>query len=71
MPAQPGTQGTIAYFSMEIALDNRLPTYSGGLGVLVDDTLRAAADLGLPMVGVTQCLMLETRESRHVDPGTD
>ena len=53
---------------MEIALDNRIPTYSG---VLADDTLRAAADLGLPMVGVTQGLMLETRESRHVDPGTD
>jgi len=68
MLAHPGTQGTIAYFSMEIALDNRIPTYSG---VLADDTLRAAADLGLPMVGVTQCLMLETRESRHVDPGTD
>jgi starch phosphorylase len=47
------TQGTIAYFSMEIALENRIPTYSGGLGVLAGDTLRAAADLGLPMVGVT------------------
>src|SRR4051812_29881826 len=44
---------TIAYFSMEICLDQAIPTYSGGLGVLAGDTLRSAADLGLPMVGVT------------------
>ncbi len=42
-----------AYFSMEIALDADIPSYSGGLGVLAGDTLRAAADLGFPMVGVT------------------
>lgn len=45
--------GTVAYFSMEIALDPAMPTYSGGLGVLAGDTLRAAADLGLQMVAVT------------------
>jgi starch phosphorylase len=33
----------IAYFSMEIAIDPAMPTYSGGLGILVGDTLRAAA----------------------------
>lgn len=43
----------IAYFSMEIALDNDIPTYSGGLGVLAGDTLRSATDLDLPMVGIT------------------
>jgi glycogen phosphorylase len=43
----------IAYFSMEIALLPEVPTYSGGLGVLAGDTLRAAADLGVPMIGVT------------------
>lgn len=43
----------IAYFSMEVALDPAMPTYSGGLGVLAGDTLRAAADIGVPMVGVT------------------
>src|SRR5919109_204653 len=43
----------IAYFSMEIALASEIPTYSGGLGVLAGDTLRSAADLGLPMIGVT------------------
>ena len=43
----------IAYFSMEVGLDSGMPTYSGGLGVLAGDTLRAAADLGLPMVGIT------------------
>lgn len=43
----------IAYFSMEIALSNDIPTYAGGLGVLAGDTLRSAADLAVPMVGVT------------------
>jgi starch phosphorylase len=43
----------VAYFSMEIALDPSMPTFSGGLGVLAGDTLRAAADLGVPMVGIT------------------
>jgi len=44
---------TIAYFSMEIGLLSDMPTYSGGLGVLAGDTIRAAADLKVPMVGVT------------------
>ena len=44
---------TIAYFSMEIALDASIPTYSGGLGVLAGDTLRSAADLEVPMIAVT------------------
>ena len=43
----------VAYFSMEIALEPRMPTYAGGLGVLAGDTLRSAADLEVPMVGVT------------------
>lgn len=43
----------IAYFSMEIALESDIPTYSGGLGVLAGDTMRSAADLELPLVGVT------------------
>jgi starch phosphorylase len=43
----------IAYFSMEIALANEIPTYSGGLGVLAGDTMRSATDLGLPMVAVS------------------
>jgi glycogen phosphorylase len=38
---------------MEIAIDPRMPTYSGGLGVLAGDTLRSAADLGLPMAAFT------------------
>jgi starch phosphorylase len=43
----------VAYFSMELALESSMPTYSGGLGVLAGDTLRAAADLGIHVVGVT------------------
>ncbi len=44
---------TIAYFSMEAALDPGMPTYAGGLGVLAGDTIRAAADMKVPMVAVT------------------
>lgn len=43
----------VAYVSMEIALDAEIPTYSGGLGVLAGDLLRSAADLAVPLVGVT------------------
>ena len=38
---------------MEIALENAMPSYSGGLGVLAGDTIRAAADLKLPMVAIS------------------
>jgi len=44
---------SIAYFSMEIALESPIPTYSGGLGVLAGDTLRSAADAGIAMAGIT------------------
>ncbi len=44
---------TIAYFSMEIGLQSAIPTYAGGLGILAGDTLRASADAGIPMVGIT------------------
>jgi glycogen phosphorylase len=44
---------TVAYFSMEVAVDDGLPTYSGGLGVLAGDYLRAAADAAAPMAAVT------------------
>jgi starch phosphorylase len=47
------TLPTVAYFSMEIALDPAIPTYSGGLGVLAGDTLRSAADIGAPLIAVT------------------
>jgi starch phosphorylase len=43
----------IAYFSMEIAVAPDMPTYSGGLGVLAGDTLRSAADMGLPLAAIT------------------
>ena len=43
----------IAYFSMEVGLKESIPTYSGGLGVLAGDILKSAADLGVPMAGIT------------------
>jgi len=62
--AGPSTLGTamldefvheprVAYFTMEIALRPEIPTYAGGLGILAGDTVRSAADLGLPLVAVT------------------
>ncbi|HEY1160658.1 MAG TPA: alpha-glucan family phosphorylase [Terracidiphilus sp.] len=47
------TQGLVAYFSMEIAINPGMPTYSGGLGILAGDTMRSAADLGVPLVAFT------------------
>jgi glycogen phosphorylase len=49
VPSRP----RIAYFSMEIALEEGIPTYSGGLGVLAGDMMHSAADLGVPIVAVT------------------
>ncbi len=42
----------IAYFSMEFGVTDVLPNYSGGLGILAGDHLKAASDLGLPLIGV-------------------
>ena len=42
----------IAYFSMEFGVSEVLPFYSGGLGVLAGDHLKAASDLGVPLIGV-------------------
>lgn len=48
-PSRP----VIAYFSMEVGVESRVPTYSGGLGVLAGDTIRAAADMKVPLVAIT------------------
>jgi starch phosphorylase len=67
----------IAYFSMEIAITNAIPTYAGGLGVLAGDTLRTAADLEVPLVAVTlvsrmgyfrQALDAQGRQQELPDP---
>jgi len=50
-PAEVGA--SIAYFSMEVGIESSVPTYAGGLGVLAGDTLRAAADLGIPMAAIS------------------
>lgn len=42
----------VAYFCMEFGLDHKLPIYAGGLGVLAGDYLKAAKDLGAPVVGI-------------------
>lgn len=57
----------VAYLTMEIALDSRMATYSGGLGVLAGDTVRAAADLGVPLVAVT-LLYRDGYLAQSIDP---
>ena len=44
--------GTVAYFSPEFGVTEALPQYSGGLGVLSGDHLKASSDLGVPLVGI-------------------
>ncbi|HOI94589.1 MAG TPA: alpha-glucan family phosphorylase [Syntrophobacter fumaroxidans] len=43
----------VGYFSMEIGLNENIPTYSGGLGILAGDHIKSAADLNIPLVAVT------------------
>ena len=42
----------IAYFSAEYGLDQTIPIYSGGLGILSGDHLKSASDLGIPLIGI-------------------
>lgn len=42
----------VAYFCMEYGLDPKLPLYAGGLGILAGDTLKAAYDLDVPIIGI-------------------
>ncbi|MEV5968971.1 alpha-glucan family phosphorylase [Streptomyces sp. NPDC051921] len=50
---QPGEPpASIAYFSPEFGVTAALPQYSGGLGILAGDHLKAASDLGVPLIGV-------------------
>jgi starch phosphorylase len=69
--------GLVAYFSMEIAINPGMHTYSGGLGVLAGDTLRSMADLGIPLVAFSlvhrkgyfkQLLDKNGRQSEDVQP---
>jgi starch phosphorylase len=48
----PDAPDTIAYFSAEFGITEVLPQYSGGLGILAGDHLKAASDLGVPLIGV-------------------
>jgi starch phosphorylase len=59
--------GLVAYFSMEIAINPRMPTYSGGLGVLAGDTLRSMADLGVPLVAFS-LVHRKGYFQQHLDP---
>ncbi|SDH94883.1 alpha-glucan family phosphorylase [Agrococcus jejuensis] len=47
-----GAPRSIGYFSPEFGITSALPQYSGGLGILAGDHLKAASDLGIPIVGV-------------------
>jgi starch phosphorylase len=67
----------VAYFCMEFGVDENLPIYSGGLGVLAGDHLKGAAELGIPIVGVgllyrggyfQQGLDAQGRQTEHYEP---
>jgi starch phosphorylase len=49
---RPSPLRSVAYFSPEFGIAEAVPQYSGGLGVLAGDHLKAASDLGVPLVGV-------------------
>ncbi|UYQ64478.1 alpha-glucan family phosphorylase [Streptomyces peucetius] len=51
-PDAPAFPDAIAYFSPEFGVTAALPQYSGGLGILAGDHLKAASDLGVPLIGV-------------------
>ncbi|SHH94325.1 glycosyltransferase family 1 protein [Streptomyces sp. 3214.6] len=51
-PATAGLPAAVAYFSPEFGITAALPQYSGGLGILAGDHLKAASDLGVPLIGV-------------------
>ena len=49
---QTTTNDLIAYFSAEYGLDETIPIYSGGLGILSGDHMKSSSDMGIPLVGV-------------------
>jgi len=48
-----GYKPKVAYFSMEIALDSKIPMYSGGLGILAGDLVRTCADQHIPLIAIS------------------
>jgi starch phosphorylase len=60
---------TVAYLTAEIGLRSDLPTYSGGLGVLAGDHVKAAADLGIDLTAVT-LLYRNGYARQHITDGT-
>ncbi len=46
-------ENKLAYFSMEVALDDAIPNYYGGLGILAGDILLSASDMERPIVGMS------------------
>jgi|GEM_PF-123223 len=44
---------SVAYFCMEMSIDESIPTFAGGLGILAGDMLRSSSDLGLEIIGIS------------------
>ena len=59
----------IAYFCAEFGIDHRLPIYAGGLGVLAGDTIKVAAEMETPMVGVGLLYRGERARQKITDQG--
>jgi starch phosphorylase len=63
----PPSDKLVAYFSMEYGLAESIPIYSGGLGILSGDHLKAASDYGIPLVGVG-LLYQKGYHQQHLNP---
>lgn len=63
----PSSDKLVAYFSMEYGLAESIPIYSGGLGILSGDHLKAASDHGIPLVGVG-LLYQKGYHQQHLNP---
>ena len=60
----PEAPAAIGYFSAEFGISKVLPQYSGGLGILAGDHLKAASDIGAPLIGVG-CYITTATSSSH------
>ena len=58
----------IAYFSMEFALDPKIPNFAGGLGVLATDIMKSCADMGISTVGMSMIYHLSNDPAQAFDP---
>lgn len=68
MTGMPKSPLTVAYFTMEIGLESRMPTFAGGLGILATDIMHSCADTGVAAACITMCWQNGyMRQTLHTD----